>query len=498
MHKTWQMPSRCKVALRVSMLTLLASFSACSHGGEPRHPLADGENRMPKHNMAEALDSDRSQADARSKHGVVHTTEAVPAPDTSTTVERTSDPVIAQGEVGTPLTSRRSRAAAHRESDTAPDDLTALPDPHVAGEEHPAPATDAPHAHVATQAEVIPPATATPAQPSLEAETQHFAYWPVYAGAGVAVLSILALALLRRRDRVAAQMQRDAERAHNQELEREIAEARETAARAEQARVATEAAAQRELAEAHQTAARLKEETRAAQAAAQAAAAEIAGAAEEAARVQAENERAQAAVAAAVDVRIHEEEQRSADPRIEAAHRLFDLLHRAERDVEPFLRMLDNSAPVDASTSAPRHIVASWHESMLSTRNRLAEALTRHNVSIDMQVVEPASDLTSAMSRLIDHAARMSALMVSQQQEESTILHWSRQLPGALIQLFWRAQTARYASTMPKLPKVPDAPAPSALRGSAPVPAQVERPVRTHDKAIQQALRAGQSHAVRN
>jgi hypothetical protein len=142
-------------------------------------------------------------------------------------------------------------------------------------------------------------------------------------------------------------------------------------------------------------------------------------------------------------------------------------------------------------------VVAAWHESMLSSRNRLSEALVRHQAPVDMQVVEPARDLQSAMGRLIDHAARMSALMVAQQQENSAILHWSRQLPGALVQLFWRAQTARYSSTMPQLPKVPDAPAPGAIRTTAPTHATAQaQPARTHDKAIQRALRGGNSHAV--
>jgi hypothetical protein len=280
----------------------------------------------------------------------------------------------------------------------------------------------------------------------------------MYIGAGVGSLSILALALLRRRDRKASQVKRDADLARAEEQERAAAAARVEARRLEQ--------------------------QRAAQAAAEAAAAE------EAAEQAAERERAQAALAAA-----REQAQSKADPRIEAAHRLFDLLHRAERDVEPFLKLLDEAAPHDAATTASRQVVASWHESMLSTRNRLSEALMRHNAPVDMRVVEPASDLATAMSRLIDHAARMSALMVAQQQENSSILHWSRQLPGALVQLFWRAQTARYTSTLPQLPKVPDAPAPGTVAPASPVATAPSTRIR--DKAIQQALRGGQSHAIR-
>jgi hypothetical protein len=277
----------------------------------------------------------------------------------------------------------------------------------------------------------------------------------VYSGAGIAILSILAVAMLRRRDRRASQAERDAELARAAEQERAAAAARGEAERLEQ--------------------------QRAVQAAAEAAAEEAA-----------EQERARATAAAA-----SMQAQSKLDPRIEAAHRLFDLLHRAERDVEPFLGLLDEAAPHDATTSASRQVVASWHESMLSTRNRLSEALARHNAPVDMPVVEPAPDLPAAMSRLIDHAARMSALMVAQQQENSAILHWSRQLPGALIQLFWRAQTARYTSTLPQLPKVPDTPAPGTITPAVPAPAAAARTARVRDKAIQQALRGGQSHALR-
>jgi hypothetical protein len=301
-------------------------------------------------------------------------------------------------------------------------------------------------------------------KPRAQAEAQHEATESFPYGAGIAALSILAIALLawraiRRRNQKAAQAKREAEQAHADELERAAATAREKAQMEEVLRAAQTAAA----------------------------------AAEEAARA-AEQERTEATAAAAALAR--EQAQKKADPRVEAARALFDTLHRAERDVEPFLRLLDEVAPADATTNASRQVVASWHESILNSRNRLSEALARYQVSFDMHVVEPAPDLQGAMSRLIDHAARMSALMVTQSQENSAILHWSRQLPGALVQLFWRAQTARYSSTLPQLPRVPDAPAPST--GGTPVPAPAARPARVQDKAIQQALRGGRSHAVRS
>ncbi|MFC5511037.1 hypothetical protein ACFPOU_07850 [Massilia jejuensis] len=313
----------------------------------------------------------------------------------------------------------------------------------------------------------LQPLRATPTAQATAAPDQSASNWAIYAGAGAAAVSLLALALLRRRDRKAAQKQREADDLRTQELVRaevqrvrdqEVLEAQERAAEEERARAVAEAAAQ--------------------------------------AAVQHERQ-PQAEVAT-----VREHAEKKVDPRIEAAHRLFDLLHRAERDVEPFLRLLDAAVPNDASSTEARGVVASWHESMLGTRNRLSEALARHNAPVDLHPVEPAADLQSAMSRLIDHAARMNALMIAQQQQNSAILHWSRLLPGALVQLFWRAQTAKYSTTMTQLPKVPDAPAPGAAPAQVPAPtpapvaAQALRPVRTHDKAIQQALRGAQRHAA--
>lgn len=436
-------PSRPNGAQRVIALALLASFSACSHGGEPRHSLASEEQqfsaRAAAHKPAIVGSTDRS------KHGVIRTAEAVPEPD----MARQEPAAAPIQDTAAPAATVPARTAAPRDTRAAPAAGANLPDPRLeaAMAQEPGPA----QVSVSTPA----PAARTPAPVTAQPPSSHqeSSYWPLYIGTGIAALSILALALLRLRDRKAAQEKRDAELARAEEQERAAAAARDEAQRLER--------------------------QRAAQIAAEAAAEEAA-----------EQARAQAAATVA---RAHE--QSKADPRIEAAHRLFDLLHRAERDVEPFLQLLDEAAPHDATTNASREVVASWHESMLSTRNRLSEALARHNAPVDMPVVEPALDLPGAMSRLIDHAARMSALMVAQQQENSAILHWSRQLPGALIQLFWRAQTARYTSSLPQLPQVPDAPAPGAVVPAA--PAAAARPARVQDKAIQQALRGGQSHVLR-
>lgn len=394
-------------------------------------------------------------ASDQSKYGVIRASTAVPVPDA---VALAAARGATESDVVARAGGRRSSPATTSTPDVPPDaaDAQGLPSPRLAQPQQSAPEA-APAA--ATRPQPLPPVLKARAP----AEAQHDGGSLFPNGAGIAALSILVVVLLawraiRRRNQKAAQAKREAEQARADELARV-----ETAAREE---------------------ARIEQERRAAQAAA--------AAAEEEARA-AEQERAEATAAAAV---AHEQAQRKADPRVKAARALFDLLHRAERDVEPFLRLLDEVAPVDATTNASRQVVTSWHEAILNSRNHLSEALARYQVSVDMHVVEPAADLQSAMSRLIDHAARMSALMVAQSQENSAILHWSRQLPGALVQLFWRAQTARYTSTLPQLPKVPDAPAP----GIGVTPAQVPptRPTRTQDRAIQQALRGGRSHAVRS
>jgi len=438
MAKIGQMPSRSQLARHISALTLLASFAACSHGSEPRHPLAQEPRASAE--TGRAAPAYRAETSGQSKQGVIQSSEPVSPPDASAEQEA--------GPAEQVLKARALRAAP----EAIPEADSALPDPKVTAA---APGTATPVSLKAAPAPLAPRAET--------GSSQSTSYWPLYAGAAIAALSLLAMALFRRRYRKAAQDERVASEAHAQEILRDRDAALAQAAEQQRLRMADELAEQAEAAEV------------AAAAAAQ------------------EQERQQAADLAAV----REHAQKSVDPRVAAAHQLHDLLHRAERDVEPFLRLLDDAVPVDAASNEARQVVAAWHESMLGTRNRLSEALARHNVPVDLQVVEPAADLQSAVSRLIDHAARMSALMVTQQQPNSAILHWSRLLPGALVQLFWRAQTAKYSSTMPQLPKVPDAPAPSAAPApiSAHVPARP--PVRTHDKAIQQALRGVHRHAAR-
>lgn len=448
MAKTGNMPTRLLVAQRATALALLVSFAACSHGSEPRVRPADEAPRQPVPAVSAAQEP-RAEVSAQAKRGVIRSAEPVPAPD-----------AIAAGSIVSAVAGSSS-AGANASRAAAPASLDALPHPGLDSEKIP----------VARTKQMKPvdmqPLRATSAPQAAPAPNKSASDWVIYAGAGAAAVLLLVLALLLRRNRKAAQQKRDADDLRTQELvrtevqrvrEQELLEAQERAVEEERARAVAEAAAL--------------------------------------AAVQ--HQRQQQADVATV----REHVEKKVDPRIEAAHRLFDLLHQAERDVEPFLRLLDAAVPNDAASTEARGVVASWHEAMLGTRNRLSEALARHNAPVDLHPVEPAADLQGAVSRLIDHAARMNALMIAQQQQNSAILHWSRLLPGALVQLFWRAQTAKYSTTMTQLPKVPDAPAPGAAPAQVPAPApapvaaQALRPVRTHDKAIQQALRGAQRHAT--
>lgn len=488
MRKLREMPAPSRAAINIAALAMLASFSACSHGSEPRMAIYGGALKSP-FAVAAAGGNATQLPVVLSDAQVPQVAMAMPA----AAMHVASAPAQAPARIMLAAAQLRPDAVAPpapvAAPIAAPVQMTYVP--NVAAAQPGAPAQ--------IQAPVLMP-VATETQPLQAAlapinQQQSNSNWPAYLGAGVAGLSVLALVLLRRRDRATTQHRfapestgsRDAERARSIEQEQ---------------------AAHREREIEREVTARLDRQREADAAAARAAADEIA------AREELDRTLTEASVSAA-----NEQARSNLPPHIEEAHRLFDMLHHAERDVEPFLRLLDEAIPRDASTNDSREIVAAWHEAMLSTRNRLSEALAQHNAPVEMHLVEPATDLQSALSRLIDHAARMSALMVNQQQEESAILHWSRQLPGALVQLFWRAQTTCYTSSLPQLPHVPDAPAPGLAAPSPaaaqapgtepsparapthtprPAPAAAAMPARpgvTRDKAIQKAIRGSRNHA---
>lgn len=139
-----------------------------------------------------------------------------------------------------------------------------------------------------------------------------------------------------------------------------------------------------------------------------------------------------------------------ADPSFDAARTLLDSLDRAEHDVEPFFQFIGASGI--ASGQHHRQVVEEWHRHVRAVRNNLAEALQRANMQIDLPVFEEPATLSEAMMRLVDHAAFLNALLSEQAIGEPALANLSRQLPGAVISLFWGPQSENYTSLIKTMP----------------------------------------------
>lgn len=442
MRKSTPMPPKYRVAARIAVMAGLASFSACTQGSEPRQPLdqftREVRDAQPSVRPVGAdqknqgpITSPGSQSDKyggqdRKQERSVAKVEGIAIP-----FHRTIAPIVPSNKLGT-------ENQSHTPNDQpAPTEIMDTVDPPIAPQ-------------------LMDPLRIQPNVARVPDPTDNTAipYFQVYVGTFGVALLILVLTVLRIRDRKTAK----------QELENGLSRIESTLK------------------------ARQLEET-----------AEI-----EALRLKSDED-AKTAEAALTQARADEGKERAAenglaaapnsnekklDPRLEAAQRLLDLLHRAERDVEPFFRLLGDESGDDPLSKAPRSVVVAWHEAILNTRNRLSEALQHNNMPFELQAVDSANDLPTAVSRLIDHAARMSSLMSTQQQPDSAIQHWSLQLPNAVIRLFWHTQTAMYSSTLTKLPRVPDIPAPAAVTQTA------QRQVPIQDKAVLKAIHGKQRSAV--
>lgn len=435
-------PPKYKVAARIAVMVMLASFSACTQGSEPRQLLnhlprevrdahpglrpvgADQANQGP-------IPSPGSQSDQYAGQDGKQERSVANVMDVSTPNHRTIAPIVPPSKLGT-----ESQSLTPNDQPDATEIMDTV-DPPIAAQH--------------SDSLRIQPKVARAPDPT---DNTDIPYFQVYVGIVGVGLLILVLALLRIRDRKTAKL--DLENGLSRIESKLKAHQQEEAAEIEALRLKSSEDAQ--IAEAAATQARADEE----------------------------KERALAIGLAAAQT-FSEKKQ---DPRLEAAQRLLDLLHRAERDVEPFFRLLGDETGDDPLSKAPRSVVAAWHEAILNTRNRLSEALQHNNMPFELQAVDPASDLSTAVSRLIDHAARMSSLMSTQQQPDSAIQHWSLQLPNAVIRLFWHAQTAMYSSTLTKLPRVPDIQAPAAVTQTA------QRQVPIQDKAVLKAIHGKQRSAV--
>ena len=151
---------------------------------------------------------------------------------------------------------------------------------------------------------------------------------------------------------------------------------------------------------------------------------------------------------------------RKTDPKYVAARRLLDALHAAERDVEPFLEMIKNANLPDDHDKhdAALRVIGSWHQCVQRTRNSLQEAFVRAQLHDELPSTPAPENLSDALARLYQHAAFFTSLLTVQQKPKSPILAWSKQLPGAVLQLYWHAQTHLVAKDIQAhpLPQLPE------------------------------------------
>lgn len=170
---------------------------------------------------------------------------------------------------------------------------------------------------------------------------------------------------------------------------------------------------------------------------------------------------------------------READPKVQAWRRLLDSLHCAEQDVAPFLALVSGTGGSDDGTRPARTVLTEWHSQILAIRTRVEELFARANLDVDLPIMDHPSDLNESMKRLMNHAALFTSLLSVQQKQTSPIMHWSRHLPEAVLQLYWKSQTQAYITNIQRLPMpmVPDAIAPP------PPPPAVVQIVRVTDEA---------------
>lgn len=165
------------------------------------------------------------------------------------------------------------------------------------------------------------------------------------------------------------------------------------------------------------------------------------------------------------------QDPRKSDPKYLAARRLLDALHHAERDVEPFLKMVEspNSILDSDKCATARQVLVSWHEAVQRSRNALQEIFSRNQLLDELPSSPPAADIGGALSRLYHHAAFFTAMLTVQNKTKSPILSLSKQLPAAAMQLYWNSQTQMMATELQSnpLPNLPEA-SPS---GRPPTPA---------------------------
>jgi hypothetical protein len=184
-------------------------------------------------------------------------------------------------------------------------------------------------------------------------------------------------------------------------------------------------------------------------------------------------------------------DSRKSDPKYIAARRLLDALHTAERDVEPFLQFVatDNGAIDQGKHDSARDIIISWHQAVQRSRNALQEVFSRNNLLDDLPSTPAPRNMGEALERLYHHAAFFTSMLTVQQRHKSPILTWSKQLPGAVLQLYWHAHTHALSADMQAnpLPLLPEGPAP----GRVPVKTAPATDSRDYQDLLKRAIGGG-------
>lgn len=148
-----------------------------------------------------------------------------------------------------------------------------------------------------------------------------------------------------------------------------------------------------------------------------------------------ETEAAQAAALAPTPV-----PEPEVDPGLAAARRLLDALHKAESDVAPFLSLMGEQLH-DTSLASHVETVQHWHQAIVEGRNSVMEKFQKHGWPIELVANKPALVMGEATERLWNHASFFSSLLLLQGKQDSAIFHWARQLPTAVMHLYWKRQT---------------------------------------------------------
>lgn len=125
------------------------------------------------------------------------------------------------------------------------------------------------------------------------------------------------------------------------------------------------------------------------------------------------------------------------NPQLQSARRLLDAMNAAERDVAPFLQLL-NGADVHAEQV---EVIQRWRESLVQSRDSLLRTFAENAWPVEFIAYDPPRTISEANTRLMNHAAFFCSLLLLQKKQDSSLFFWSRQVPLACMHLWWIGQT---------------------------------------------------------